>query len=255
MRDIKMCHPVLQELAERWLSQCQQAGIVVRIGECLRTVAEQDALYAQGRTKPGQIVTNAKGTSYSSQHQWGIAFDFYLQMDVDGDGSTSDDAFNDSTKLFEKAADIGKGLGLGWGGDWKSIVDKPHLYLPDWGSTTTKLKKTFGTPEAFMRTWDKVGWIQDGTGWWYRHTDGGFSRNAWELIDGKWYWFDGAGYMVSDAWKKTKGKWYYLGPDGSMVTDQIRDIKTEYFAFDKTGALIEGEGILKTNDRGALVVA
>lgn len=255
MRDIKMCHPVLQELAERWLGQCEQTGIVVRIGECLRTVAEQDALYAQGRTKPGQIVTNAKGTSYSSQHQWGIAFDFYLQMDVDGDGSASDDAFNDSTRLFEKAADIGKGLGLGWGGDWKSIVDKPHLYLPDWGSTTTKLKKTFGTPEAFMRTWDKVGWIQDGIGWWYRHTDGGFSQNAWEQIDGKWYWFDGAGYMVSDAWKKTKGKWYYLGPDGSMVTDQIRDIKTEYFAFDKTGALVEGDGILKTNDRGALVVA
>lgn len=249
-----MCHPVLQEQAGKWMTQCEQAGIVVRIGECLRTVAEQDSLYEQGRTKPGQIVTNAKGSSYSSQHQWGIAFDFYLQMDVDGDGATSDDAFNDSTKLFEQAAEIGKNMGLGWGGDWKSLVDKPHLYLPEWGSTTTKLKKLFGTPDTFMRTWEKVGWIQDGTGWWFRHTDGGFTVNGWELIDGKWYWFNGAGYMVANAWKKTKDKWYYLSADGSMVKSVILEIGKEFFAFDKTGALLEGKGLLQTNERGALVV-
>ena len=247
MRDITMCHPVLQELAARWMKQCEQAGIVVRIGECLRTVAEQDALYEQGRTKPGNIVTNAKGSSYSSQHQWGIAFDFYLQMDVDGDGKLSDDAYNDSTGMFGKAADIGKQLGLGWGGDWKSIVDKPHLYLPDWGSTTSKLKKLYGTPEAFMRTWEK-------TGWWYRHADGSYSQNSWELIDGKWYWFDGAGYMVADAWKKTKDVWYYLGSDGSMVSNEIRKIGDEFFAFGKDGGLMTGDVALKTNDRGALII-
>ena len=254
MRDITMCHPVLQELAARWMKQCEQVGIVVRIGECLRTVAEQDALYEQGRTKPGNIVTNAKGSSYSSQHQWGIAFDFYLQMDVDGDGKLSDDAYNDSTGMFGKAADIGKQLGLGWGGDWKSIVDKPHLYLPDWGSTTSKLKKLYGTPEAFMRTWEKTGWIQDGRGWWYRHADGSYSQNSWELIDGKWYWFDGAGYMVADAWKKTKDVWYYLGSDGSMVYNEIRKIGDEFFAFGKDGGLMTGDVALKTNDRGALII-
>lgn len=254
MRDIKMCHPLLQELAARWVEQCERAGIVVRLGECLRTVEEQDALYAQGRTRPGKIVTNAKGTSYSSQHQWGIAFDFYLQMDVDGDGSFSDDAYNDSTGLFGRAAKIGKDLGLGWGGDWKSIVDKPHLYLPEWGSTTSRLKKQYGTPEAFMQTWETVGWIQDGKGWWYRHTDGSFTKNDWEEIGGKWYWFNGAGYMVADAWKKTKEKWYYLGSDGAMVAGEIRRVGEEFFAFAGSGALLEGDGLLRTNGRGALVV-
>ena len=87
-------------------------SITVAISETLRSAAEQDALYAQGRTKPGNIVTNAKGSSYKSQHQWGIAFDFYLKMDVDGDGKISDDAYNDSKGHFKRAAEIGKKLGL-----------------------------------------------------------------------------------------------------------------------------------------------
>ena len=121
MRDITLCHPRLQRIASAWIKACATEGITVAIGETLRTVAEQDALYAQGRTKPGNIVTNAKGSSYSSQHQWGVAFDFYLKMDVDGDGSVSDDAYNDSTGMFKKAAELAKALGLAWGGDWRSI--------------------------------------------------------------------------------------------------------------------------------------
>lgn len=156
MRDITLCHPRLQRIASAWIKACATEGITVAIGETLRTVAEQDALYAQGRTKPGNIVTNAKGSSYSSQHQWGIAFDFYLKMDVDGDGSVSDDAYNDSTGMFKKAAELAKALGLAWGGDWRSIADKPHLYLPDWGSATNILKQRYGTFEAFKKTWPKM---------------------------------------------------------------------------------------------------
>lgn len=156
MRDITLCRPRLQRIASAWIKACATEGITVDIGETLRTVAEQDALYAQGRTKPGNIVTNAKGSSYSSQHQWGIAFDFYLKMDVDGDGSVSDDAYNDSTGMFKKAAELAKALGLAWGGDWRSIVDKPHLYLPDWGSATNILKQRYGTFEAFKKTWPKM---------------------------------------------------------------------------------------------------
>lgn len=75
------------------------------------------------------------------------------EMDVDGDGKIADDAYNDSKGHFRKAAEIGKKLGLAWGGDWSSIVDKPHLYLPDWGSTPTPLIKQYKTPEKFMKTW------------------------------------------------------------------------------------------------------
>lgn len=153
MSNIAELHPMLQILAAKLKEECKKQGISILFSECLRTRAEQDALYAQGRTKPGSIVTNAKGSTYSSQHQWGIAIDFYLDMDVDGDGSKKDDAFNNSTGLFERVGAIAKSIGLGWGGDWTGFKDRPHLYLPDWGSTTTKLKQQYGTPERFMQTW------------------------------------------------------------------------------------------------------
>ena len=145
MRDITLCHPRLQTIASEWVKACASAGLTVKIGETFRTVAEQDELYAQGRTKPGNKVTNARGSSYSSQHQWGIAFDFYRS---DGKG-----AYNEEGDFFGKAAAIAKNLGLAWGGDWKSIVDKPHLYLPDWGSGTGILKQQYGTFENFKKTW------------------------------------------------------------------------------------------------------
>lgn len=153
MRDITALHPRLQEKAAILQEECRKQGIYIKFSECLRTIQEQDELYAQGRTKPGNIVTNAKGVTYSSQHQWGIAIDFCLDMDVNGDGSKANDAFNNSTGLFNRVGDIAKSIGLGWGGDWISIKDTPHLYLPDWGSTTSKLKQLYGTPRSFMLTW------------------------------------------------------------------------------------------------------
>ena len=153
MRDVKQLHPVLQKKVEQLKILCAQNGITIGISECLRTTAEQDALYAKGRTTGGSIVTNCKGSTYSSMHQWGVAFDFYLVMDVDGDGKTSDDAFNDATGLFEKVGKLGQSIGLEWGGSWKSIKDKPHFQLPDWGSTATNLKRLYGTAYKFMEAW------------------------------------------------------------------------------------------------------
>ena len=152
-RDITQLHPKLQEIIPKLIEECKKQDISIKIGECLRTVKEQDELYAQGRTKEGSIVTNAKGSNYSSMHQWGIAFDFYLDMDIDKDGNKSDDAFNNSKKTFQKVGAIGKKLGLEWGGDWRSIVDLPHFQLDDWGSDAKTLKATYKTPKKFFATW------------------------------------------------------------------------------------------------------
>lgn len=157
MRNVSQLHPELQKKVEQLKILCQQNGITIGISECVRTVAEQDVLYAKGRTMPGKIVTKAKGNTYSSMHQWGVAFDFYLKMDVDGDGSVSDDALNNSTELFNKVGKIGQSIGLEWGGAWKSMKDLPHFQLPNWGSTSAKLKRLYGTPEKFMATWKKKG--------------------------------------------------------------------------------------------------
>lgn len=153
MRDISALHPTLIAKLNQLVELCNNNGITIGISECLRTVAEQDALYAKGRTAAGSIVTNCKGSSYSSMHQWGVAFDFYLKMDVDGDGQISDDSYNNSTKLFNKVGALGQSIGLEWGGSWTSPVDLPHFQLPDWGSTATKLKAQYGTPDKFIASW------------------------------------------------------------------------------------------------------
>lgn len=148
MRDKTKLHQALQTKITKLIKECDKAGLKIGIGECLRTVEEQNALYAKGRTAPGNIVTNAKGSTYSSMHQWGVAFDFYRN---DGKG-----AYYDKDNFFTKVGDIGKKLGLEWGGDWKSIKDKPHFQLPNWGSTTSKLRTKYGTPDKFFSTWENT---------------------------------------------------------------------------------------------------
>lgn len=145
MRDQTKLHPILQYKIKQFLALCEAQNLKVGIGECVRTVAEQDTLYAIGRTTSGSKVTNCKGSTYSSMHQWGVAFDFYRN---DGKG-----AYNDSDGFFTKVGKIGQSIGLEWGGAWKSPVDKPHFQLPYWGSTPIKLKSLYGTPSKFDDTW------------------------------------------------------------------------------------------------------
>lgn len=264
-RDITQCHPRLQAAATKLIAECARHGIVIKIGECFRTVKEQDELYAQGRTKPGPIVTNAKGSSYSSQHQWGIAFDFYLNMDVDGDGSVSDDAFNDCTGLFTEVGKIAKSIGLSWGGDWTSIQDKPHLYLPDWGSTTGLLKEQFGSLEAFKETWkyDEYSYTDIGTGrkgltvtasslivrtspngsdTGNRYKNGDTVVPYEKAISGTEHWFrTELGWISADyltGWVEESGKWWYLYPGYTYPTGKLEIIDGKCYCFDYVGWMI-----------------
>lgn len=145
--DRRLLHPWLDYKLGLLLKECAKAGIYLIITEGFRTKKYQDALYAKGRTMPGDIVTNAKGSSYSSQHMWGVAFDI---------------AINDSKRLYdvgliEGVAKIAKSdrVGLGWGGDWKSFPDMPHFYLKKWGNGTSELKASYGTPVKFKKIWTK----------------------------------------------------------------------------------------------------
>ena len=145
-RDITKLHPLLQTKIVRLKELCSQQNLKIEISDTFRTVEEQNALYAQGRTKAGNIVTNVDGSSYGSMHQWGIAFDFYRN---DGSGAYNDDGF------FTKVGKLGQSIGLEWGGTWTSPVDKTHFQLPDWGTTAAVLKSKYQTPENFIRTWEK----------------------------------------------------------------------------------------------------
>jgi peptidoglycan L-alanyl-D-glutamate endopeptidase CwlK len=80
-----------------------------------RSYAEQNALYAKGRTKQGPKVTNARG-GYS-WHNFRLAADFVF---LKNGGITYDGP-------WEKFGAAAKECGLEWGGSWKKFPDRPHV--------------------------------------------------------------------------------------------------------------------------------
>ena len=112
----------VQPLARSLIAAAATAGISIKIISGTRTYEEQDALYEQGRSKPGPIVTNARG-GYSN-HNFGVAFDI---------GVFEGGRYLDESPAYKAVGALGKQLGLEWGGDWKSIQDEPHFELrPAW---------------------------------------------------------------------------------------------------------------------------
>lgn len=93
---------------------------------------------------------------------------------------------------------------------------------------------------------DKVGWIQQGGRWWYRHADGSYTKSGWEKIGGTWYYFDAAGWMKT-GWVLLGDKWYYLKSSGAMASNELLKIGSELFYFTAEGHMAV------TNSRGALV--
>ncbi|EAH4447205.1 M15 family metallopeptidase [Listeria innocua] len=92
------------------------------VNPCYRSYAEQNALYEQGRTKPGAIVTNAKGGQ--SNHNYGVAVDLCLYTN---DGK--DVIWETNTKRWKRVVAIAKSVGFKWGGDWTGFKDYPHFEL------------------------------------------------------------------------------------------------------------------------------
>lgn len=76
-RNINQLHPWMQYKIYLLKKECKKQGLQLGIGECFRSVKEQEDLYAKGRSAPGKIVTNARGKSFSSQHQWGIGRGYF----------------------------------------------------------------------------------------------------------------------------------------------------------------------------------
>lgn len=120
-------HPLLRKDAMEVLQWAWQRGIRVRYTQTLRTFEEQDGLYAQGRTKPGQIVTKAKGGQ--SMHNYGLALDIAL-ISEDGKALIWDlkyDGKDEGVKSdWMEVIEQFKLRGWDWGGDWK-FVDYPHV--------------------------------------------------------------------------------------------------------------------------------
>lgn len=125
IKRIAKLHPELRAEVSNILLEIQSKNIEIRIVQGMRTFAEQDSLYAKGRTAPGKIVTNAKGGQ--SYHNFGLSVDFCL---LHKDGSISwdlkEDADKDGIKDWMEVVDVFEKYGWSWGGYWKK-KDNPHF--------------------------------------------------------------------------------------------------------------------------------
>jgi len=126
-RDICDLHPDLQPLCEKLLDQLKDAGIDARVIFTYRTPAEQNKIYAQGRTLPGKKVTNLQGSA--SKHCFTIgdkpaakAFDLAIF-------DNGDYVENGDDPRYLQAGEMGEALGLTWGGRWHSPHDPSHFQI------------------------------------------------------------------------------------------------------------------------------
>lgn len=111
-------HPKARPIFKAFIEEAEETlGIHLRIVQGMRTFAEQQAIYDQGRTKPGKVVTKAKpGSSY---HQYGLAIDVVPIENGDANWDYK----------YELLYPIAEKHGLTCGGKFKSIVDKPHFEI------------------------------------------------------------------------------------------------------------------------------
>lgn len=137
-KSIAKLHPQVRDKIRKFINDVYtKHQVQLVIVQDYRTYAQQDALYAKGRTASGSVVTNARGGQ--SNHNFALAVDVFplwedgkLHMDVKSDQK--------NIKILKKIAPIGKGIGLEWGGDWKSIIDNPHFQLKT-GKTMAQLRE------------------------------------------------------------------------------------------------------------------
>ena len=65
----------------------------------------------------------------------------------------------------------------------------------------------------------KASWKSDKKGYWYGDTNGWYAKRCWQKIDGKDYYFNANGYMVT-GWQKIGGNWYYFKKNGAMAAQE-----------------------------------
>lgn len=125
---VKQLHPAVSSEVFETIAQVEAnwpLNVAIRVVQGLRTIKEQDALYAQGRTKPGKIVTKAKGGS--SYHNYGIAFDFALLYDRDRNGTFETLSWDEKDLRWQDVVKAFEAKGWFWGGKFSTITDYPHL--------------------------------------------------------------------------------------------------------------------------------
>lgn len=138
-KNVATLHHKVQQVFKNWIAECQilakAFNYEYKAISGNRTWEEQAKIYAQGRTAPGKVITNAR-PGYSN-HNYGIAVD----MGVFANGKYLDASNPSKAEAFHReAAKIAEKYNIEWGGSWKSFKDYPHFEYRT-GKTLAQLRQ------------------------------------------------------------------------------------------------------------------
>ncbi len=126
LEKLKGLHPKLKEFAYKLLEKSPHDFCII---QGVRTVEEQQKLYAEGRTIQGKIVTNCDGIKHKSNHQVkpdGLGYAFDIAVIINNKSNWDKKTFKE---VADSARELMKQYNIEWGGDWKNFSDYPHFQL------------------------------------------------------------------------------------------------------------------------------
>jgi len=133
------CHPDLQLAYVKFVSGMKNANIDFIVTCTYRGDDEQNALYSQGRTAPGNIVTCAKAgqSAHNITREDGSPLSCAFDIVIMDNGKC---VWSATDPRWEVAGHIGLSCGLQWGGDWRAFREYPHFELPNWQSIKSQFQ-------------------------------------------------------------------------------------------------------------------
>lgn len=157
-RDKSLLYPPFAEQLKSFESRLAAAKLPFCLFMGFRTFEDQNELYAQGRTKPGQIVTNARGGD--SWHNYGLAADYVLDGQIEKPGTQwswdiRSDLNADRRNDWLQMAEIAVSCGFESGYFWKRFPDAPHVQNR-YGLTLAETKEIYRSGHGIKAVWDEL---------------------------------------------------------------------------------------------------
>jgi peptidoglycan L-alanyl-D-glutamate endopeptidase CwlK len=143
---LELVHPELKRRVTAMAAILDKENIPIQVCQGLRTWSEQDALYAQGRTHPGKIVTNAKGGQ--SAHNFGYAVDLVPEEIEPGQPD-----WNIEHPAWKRMLEVGAQCGLAEGALWRTFPDNPHFYLKEFPANPTDVMQQDFKDAGMVAVW------------------------------------------------------------------------------------------------------